>query len=183
MLGILTGEFFWGVVVGLILSFIGAWAQAKITVSMQQKSAEKTVIRFCLDTVENIQAIIAEMDKNRDRTKLIHHDFLTLIEIEVQIYGRNREHLIHLPDDVRTSMRDFMNNVAIKRAEVANNLSSFYQITEQANQMQVQGSGPEAERKRHEALTPLSAAQGAADRLAGISKDGDRIVDRLKTMK
>ena len=34
---ILKSEFFWGIVVGLLLSFIGAWAQAKITVSMNER--------------------------------------------------------------------------------------------------------------------------------------------------
>jgi hypothetical protein len=183
MWAILTGEFFWGIVVGLILSFIGGWAQAKITVTMQQKAARKTVVRFCIDTIKNIQGVIAEMDKTRDRARAIHHDFLTLIEVEIQIYGRNREHLIHLPDELRTSVREFMNDVAIKRAEVANKLSQFYQLTEQASQLQTQGLGPQAERVKTDALAPLGSAQAAADKLVTISKDGGPIVEKLALLK
>jgi hypothetical protein len=67
MLDILTGEFFWGIVVGLLLSFVGGWVLAKFTVSMTQANAKKVIIRFCIDTIRNIQNIIKEMDSTRER--------------------------------------------------------------------------------------------------------------------
>jgi hypothetical protein len=66
---ILKSEFFWGVVVGLLLSFIGAWVQAKITVSMNETRMKKTVVNFCLDTIGNLENVIREMDKSRDRAR------------------------------------------------------------------------------------------------------------------
>ena len=66
---ILKSEFFWGVVVGLLLSFIGAWVQAKITVSMNETRMKRTVINFCLDTIGNLENVIREMDKSRDRAR------------------------------------------------------------------------------------------------------------------
>ena len=183
MWAILTGEFFWGIIIGLVLSFAGGWAQAKIAASIQEKAARSTVVRFCSDTIKNIQSIISEMDRTRDRARSIHHDFLNLIEIEIQIYGRNREHLIHLPDDLRGPVRDFMNDIAIKRAEVANKLNEFYQMNAQADQLQVQGHGPQSQRVRTDALTPLGVAQVAADKLVTVSKDGSPILTKLASLK
>jgi hypothetical protein len=58
---VLTNEFFWGVVVGVVLTFIGAWGQAVFTVR-QQKKAQKDLIRnFCIDTINNIKAIVDDM--------------------------------------------------------------------------------------------------------------------------
>lgn len=183
MLDILTGEFFWGVIIGLILAFVSAWAQAEIASRKQAKTAESTVARFCIDTIKNIQSVILEMDRTRDRAQAIHHEFLMLIEVEVQIYGRNREHLIHLPDDMRGPVRDFMNDIAVKRAEVADKLTQFNQIWNQANQLEVQGSGPQAGRTKSDALVPLGEAQKAADKLVSIAKDGSGLVDRLSSIK
>lgn len=180
---ILAGEFFWGIIAGLLLSFIGGWTQAKITMSMQRKAAKDTVTLFCMDTIKNIQSIIIQMDKTRDRTQGIHHDFLNLIDIEIQIYGRNREHIIHLPDDIRNSVREFMNDIAIKRADVVRSLDHFYQLTEKAKQMQIQGAGPQAERVNSEALVPLGIAQTAADKLVSIGKDGTPIIDKLSVLR
>lgn len=180
---ILTGEFFWGIVVGLVLSFLGGWAQAKITFTMQRRAAEENVRRFCIDTIKNIQGIVSEMDRTRDRARAIHHDFLNLIEIEVQIYGRNREHLIHLPEELRTSVRQFLNDIAVKRADVANNLNQFYQLTGHADQLEAQGAGPQSQRLKADALTPLGAAQAAADKLVVVSREGTSITEKLAALK
>jgi hypothetical protein len=96
MLEILKGEFFWGIVVGLVLSFFGGWVLAKFTVSLQQKHRKKVVRDFCTDAIKNLQSVIKEMDAARDRGRAIYADFLDLIEAEVAVWGRNREHIIHL---------------------------------------------------------------------------------------
>ena len=116
MIDVLKGEFFWGVIVGLLLSFFGAWLLAIISVRMIEKMQKKRLISFCIDTVKNINGIVTQIDESRDRSKAIYHDFLALIEVEVQIYGRNREHLILLPEMERNEMRKFMNIIGIKKA-------------------------------------------------------------------
>jgi hypothetical protein len=140
-----SGEFFWGIVVGLLLSFIFAWAQAKITISMNEKTMKKTVINFCLDTIRNLENVIREMDESRDRAKAIFHDFLALIDVEVGIYGRNREHMIRLSETNRAEVRKFMNDCAVKKAEIAWRLDQFYRLDALAKEVQVAGRGPEAQ--------------------------------------
>mgnify|MGYP000284651252 CR=1 FL=1 len=182
MLAILQGEFFWGIIIGLILSVVGGWALAKFTVHMQTENAKKTVVYFCMDTIKNIQSIISDMDSTRDKAKAIHHDYLNLIDIEIQIYGRNREHLIHLSDDTRNLVRNYMNAIAIKKAEISKNLDLFYQINAMADRAQAEGRGPEAQRFRAEASVPLVAAQLAADKIVTASKDGNHIIQDLSRL-
>src|SRR5690606_2149324 len=115
MQDILQGEFFWGVIIGLLLSLLSGYILAQFTVRTQQKTIKETILKFSLDINRNIQAIINETDTTRDRANAIHYDFLNLIDIEIQIYGRNREHIIHIPDEERTLVRKFMNDIAIKK--------------------------------------------------------------------
>lgn len=183
MSNILQGEFFWGIVVGLLLSLLGSWALAKFTVSMQQASARRTMSLFCIDALKNIQSIIAELDAARDRMRAIHHDFLMLIEVEIQIYGRNREHLINLPDDARNKIRKLMSEISIKRAEVANNLEEFYKLSRLADQIYAEGRGPEAQRIRENGSISLQNAQTAADRLVSISGGIPSIIEGLSKIR
>lgn len=183
MLEILQGEFFWGIMIGLLLSFLGGWTLAKFTVTIQQANLKKTMVKFCVDTITNIQSIVSEMDSTRDRAGAIYHDFLMLIEVEIQIYGRNREHLIHLPDEERNLVRQFMNSIAIKRADVTNHLDQFYKLGRLADQTQVEGRAPEAQRIRDNSNISLSGAQTAADRLTAITKESAAIIDRLSKLE
>ncbi|MGH0000788.1 hypothetical protein ACQU0X_11985 [Pseudovibrio ascidiaceicola] len=183
MLAILQGEFFWGVIVGLFLSFNGGWVLAKLTVTMQQAQARKTIARFSADTIKNIQSIIKEMDLTRKRAKTIYHDYLALIEVEVEIYGRNREHHILLADEDRAAVRQFMSNVAIKRAEVADNLSRCYQQNNLIEQARLEGRVADEQCLLENANINLIAAQEAADRLADFGKDVSDLLARLDTYK
>lgn len=183
MIEILKGEFFWGIVAGLILSFFGGWVLAKFTVGLTQKGMRKTVIQFATDAIGNINEIIEQLNYVRSKSNIINHDFIALIEVELTIYGRNREHLIHLPDDIRKRVRSYMNDVAIGRAEVMNNLNRFYEINGQAERIQVEGRGPEAARVRQEALIPLDGAHKAADKFASLLSDGQEILNALKGIR
>lgn len=180
---ILQGEFFWGIVVGLILAFIGGWIQAWFAVSMQQASVKKTIKNYCVDAIKTIQGIISEMQSTRDRTKSIYYDFLALLDVEIQIYGRNREHLIHLPEEERKLVRKFMNDVVALRAETAQGLDRFYELTRLADQAQTEGRGSDAQELRATASVPLIAAQTAADRLASISSTGNQIIAKLESIR
>jgi hypothetical protein len=180
MWGILQGEFFWGIVVGLALSFFGAWLLAKFTVSLQQKHQKKVVVEFCIDEVRNLQSLIQEMDATRDRTKAIFHDFLALIDAEVGVYGRNRENLLHLPQSTRDKVRRFMNECAVKRAEVASHLDQFYQLNNRANQ--AQGIGGDAAQLKAQAEAALQNAHRAADRLVTIANGAPELVRELNNL-
>jgi hypothetical protein len=117
---VLTNEFVWGVILGVALTTFGAWWQARQTIR-QQKEAQKELIRnFCIDTVSNIKAIVDEMVAHQQRTKGIHPDHLALLDIEWNVFGRNREHLIHLPDPAREKVRKFVTDCAIRKAEIGN---------------------------------------------------------------
>lgn len=167
-MSILTSDFFWGIVIGLLLSLIGSYALAKFNFSIMQKNQKKVIRLFCADVIQNIKNIVSEMDATRDRTKAIHHDFLSLLDVEIGVYGRNREHLIHLPPDERENVRKLINNIAIKKAEISQGLESFYEASRLADQVQAAGRGPEAGRIRSDANDHLQIAQTAADKLVQI---------------
>jgi hypothetical protein len=98
---VLTSEFVWGIIVGLVLAAFGARLQA-IFIARQQQKAQKDLIKnFCIDTVNNLKAIVEDMVNHRQRTQAIHSDYLALLDIEIGVFGRNREHIIQLPNPVR----------------------------------------------------------------------------------
>jgi thiol:disulfide interchange protein len=69
---VLTSEFFWGVVVGLVLAAIGAWLQAIFSAKQQQKAQKDLIRNFCINTVDNIKAIVNDMaDHDRKLTPSI----------------------------------------------------------------------------------------------------------------
>ena len=182
MIEILKGEFFWGILIGLLLSFVGGWVLAKFTVSMTQSHQKRTVVLFCIDTIKNVQTIILDLDQVRDRAKIIHPDFLALIDVEVGIYGRNREHLIHLPNDERSAVRKFMNEIAVKRVEVTNRLDQFNQVHRAADQIQAEGRAPEAQRERDKAVGLLQEAHKATDKLVVLANNSSQLLDQLSKL-
>lgn len=182
MLTILSSDFFWGIFIGLLLSIIGSYSLAYFSHKRQKQHQRAVIIVFFKDSVENIAATIAKMDETRDRSKAIHHDFLNLIDIEITIYGRNREHMVLLPDDTRENIRTFMNNCAIKRAEIQNKLQDYYDYNRLADQVQSQGRGPEASRLREAGTQPLTDAQRAADQLTVIGKDAKTLIQELASL-
>lgn len=130
--------------------------------------------------MQNILQIIRDLQNLRGRTNAIQHDFLALLEIELSVFGRNREHIIFLPPDVRSKLREFMNNCAIKRAEIGNFLMEFYQQNALANQLAGSGQGPQAQRVKQAAADgPLAKANAAADQLYQLVPDGEKVVAKL----
>src|SRR5258707_10558289 len=147
---VLTSEFVWGVIVGLVLAAFGAWLQA-IFIARQQQKAQKNLIKnFCIDTVNNLKAIVEDMVDHRQKANVIHNDYLALLDIEFNVFGRNREHIIHLPNLVRDNVRKFINDCAIRRAEIGNYLSQFTNLWALADQLQSQGDAPQAQRVRNQ---------------------------------
>lgn len=104
-----------------------------------------------------------------------------LLEIELGVFGRNREHIILLPPDPRRKLRELMNNCAIKRAEISNWLTQFYQQATLANQLTASDQALEGQRVRDAAASgPLANANAAADQLYQLVPDGEKILALLQ---
>jgi hypothetical protein len=58
---VLTSEFFWGVIVGLVLSVFGSYWLAKFSASETRKTQKELVKAFCADTVSNLKKIVDGM--------------------------------------------------------------------------------------------------------------------------
>lgn len=80
-------------------------------------------------------------------------------------------------------MREFMNDCAIKRAEVVQRLDLFYQLNNLANQLEAQGDAPKATRTRTDAAVPLAEAQRAADKLIAVGNGGTELLKELNELK
>ena len=112
---VLTSEFFWGVIVGLVLSVFGAYWLAIFAAKQQERAQKKLIKNYCIDTANNLRAIVDDMVDFRQRTQAIHGDYLALLDTEINVFGRNREQIVHLPSQVRDNVRKFMNDCAIRR--------------------------------------------------------------------
>jgi hypothetical protein len=176
---IVTSEFFWGIVVGLLLSLVGSYALVRFQGAELRKRQTELIKRFAADTVKNISAAVRDMEELRGRTDLIHHDFLVLLDNEIAVFNRNREHTIHLSDTTREAVREFVNKCSIRRAEIGNFLQDYYSVMRLADQVQSQGGGPEAGRLRQSAGVPKDKANKALDQLVQVVSGGAALVDRL----
>jgi hypothetical protein len=178
---VLTSEFFWGVIVGLVLAAFGAWLQAIFTARQQQKAQKDLIKNFCTDTVTNLRAIVDDMVDHRQRTQVIHGDYLSLLDVEIGAFGRNREHIIHLPNPIRENVRKFVTDCAIRRAEIKSHLSEFSRFMALADQLQSQGDAPQAQRVRNQsAEVARRNANQALDQLVARVKDSPDLVNSLK---
>src|SRR5262249_1108416 len=175
---VLTSEFFWGVIVGLVLSVFGAYWLAVFAARQQQKAQKDLIKNFCIDTVDNIRAIVDDMVDHRQRTQVIHGDYLALLDVEINVFGRNRENIIHLPNPLREKVRKFVTDCAIRRAEIGTNLAQFASLWALADQLQARGDGPQAQRVRNEqAQIPLGKANQALNQLATRVNDSADLVN------
>jgi len=106
-ISLLMSEFFWGLIVGLLLSVIGAYCLAVFTTRQQQKAQRDLIKNFCIDTVDNIKTIVDDMVDRRQQMQVIHGDYLTLLDIEFNVFAKNRKQIGHLPNPVRDNVRKF----------------------------------------------------------------------------
>tara|TARA_R110001606_G_scaffold96109_8_gene212832 strand:+ start:342 stop:932 length:591 start_codon:yes stop_codon:yes gene_type:complete len=124
VIGVVTSQFVWGIALGVLLSAVSAWFGLKIN----QKHAQKNVKRLCADVVSNIGEQVSGLTEMREKGKGIDHEFLDLIDVEIGIYGRNREHLVAIEDGVlRRDIRDYLTRVAIYVARVRILLKKYYE--------------------------------------------------------
>jgi len=176
---ILQSEFLWGLFLGLILSIIGAWAVAHFSFVKQQDNQKKLVKRLICDISKNISNIANELDETKNRTNLIYNDFLVLIDIEIGIYSRNREHLSVLPESDVEAIRKFFTEVATSRASVAVKLELLQRSHAQANQHAAAQQLEETRKANDLAQQNFKEAQQAADRLVQKSQAASAIIERL----
>ena len=59
---VLKSEFFWGVIVGLVLSVFGAYWLAVFGARQQQKAQKDQIKNLCIDTVNNLRAIVDQQE-------------------------------------------------------------------------------------------------------------------------
>jgi hypothetical protein len=180
---VLTSEYVWGVITGVVLTAIGTWIQTILTARQLRKAQKDLIKNLCIDTVYNLKAIVDDMVNHRQRTEVIDPDYLRLLDIEFDVFGRNREHMIHLPNPVRENVRKFVNDCAIRRAEIGAHLAhQLTNLTTLADQLQSRDDQPQAQRDRQvlEVLRQQKLANQALDQLATRVKDCADLVNSLK---
>jgi len=123
------------------------------------------------------------MNATRSKAKIVHPDYLALLDVEIQVFGRNREQLIYLPQDVRDKVRNFITDCAIRRAEIGNHLTQFNNLWNLSTQSEVQGNTPQAINTRNAANTPLTEANKALDALVLRVRDSDGVIKDVVSVR
>ena len=123
---IFTGEFFWGIVIGVILSLASAVVATRYQAAQTRVERNITIRKFLADAIENIREYGDRLSDLRERSKVIDQEFLNLMDVEITIYGRNREHLIWIANDgVRKEVLDFFNKLASHIVRIRFYLNEF----------------------------------------------------------
>ena len=122
-----TSQFVWGVVVGLLLAVV----VAAVTIWLDTRRRQRLVITLCEDLTSSVCDLIQNLEQNRERTRVIDHEFLEIIKAEIIVYGRNREHLAVLTKpDQRRQTREFFTRVASLLAQIQWRLRQFDDVNE-----------------------------------------------------
>jgi hypothetical protein len=176
---LLRSEFVGGVVLGVVLTTIGAWLQVIYT-ARQERKAEKDLIKnLSIDTINNITAIVNDMADFRQKAgNVIHPLYLNLLDIEFGVFGRNREHNIRLPKPLRDDVRKFVNDCSILRGEIGGYVDFFWS---QANKFQsLTEDQARSQTPSQQTQVPWNLAVKALDQLAARVKDSTDLVNRLE---
>lgn len=167
-LTISQSEFMWVIVIGILLSSLGAWVS---TVADTRRRRRATTALFH-DLVTSVCELIETLDDHRTRHRVIDREFVELIAVEVQVYGRNREHLVIFDDaKLRRDIQGFFTKVGATLAQVQAELNRFYS----ANQGTLPGQPSPVS-----AVTALASAYKACGRLKDLAKLKDALEKRLR---
>jgi hypothetical protein len=173
---LVTSEFVWGTILGSVLTIVGALMAARI----QRRRFTEIITRFCEDTIANVCEFIENMNDHRNRGAIIHPEFLGLIETELVVYGRNREHLIHIDDkDLRRDIRDFFARVSVQLTIVRQNLTLFDQAWNRAQPLPLGLASGEASQHQRNADMFLSQAHKACDAMVSLAAKQGELRRRL----
>ncbi len=165
---VLTSEFVWGVVIGLFMAIV----VAGVTILLDNRRHRRRVAAFCQDSIESICELIQNLEDNRNRNRVIEHEFLEVIAAEIVVYGRNRELLVLLEDQqLRKDIRDFFTRVAALVAQVQSSLRLFAEAIAMA---QTTAPPPTTLATGH-----LQDAHNVCDRLRDLRNKQPNIYSRL----
>jgi hypothetical protein len=165
-----------GWTIGLVAAMAGAYFQALWGFRWARKDQRERARIFFGHVINNICTIVAEMEGTREKAQAIHSDYLYLIKEEIDVYTRNREHLIFLDVEGRESVRKFMIDVMSKRATIAIELENFYKARHDES---ILPEGGDRDRKLAEASAALGRAQSAADKLFAATSGAKQTVLNL----
>lgn len=179
IMDILTSGFFWGVVVGVALSILGAYAGARFTIKAQNDEHRRRTRNFSIELVENVRKVVDELDDHRTRSRIIFHDFLALLDTEISIYGRNRESFILLDRNTRTTIQKFMSDAAIRRAEIAQHLLNVQNASDRADHHRSANLPLQAQVAEDAVSTELDSAHKAVDRLVQVAARSQDVVAQI----
>ncbi len=168
---ILTSEFLWGVIIGLLLSMV----VAAFSAWLETFKRRRIVVDFCDDLIGSICEYIQNLEDNRQRNRVIDNEFIAVILAEVGVYGRNREHLPAIGDiSLRNDIREFFTRVAALLTQVQAFLALFNQ-----QHAQSQVPGPNAAAALQAATAHLADAHKACDRLVALLPRRTPLQERL----
>jgi hypothetical protein len=177
---VLTGDLVWGIIVGLDLSALANCAMVEFEVQELRKQQQELITKFSIETVRNLMAIIQDLGQNREHLDIISHEFLALIDAEVAVFSRNREHVVHLQEDQREALRTFVNNVVIKRAETVGYLDIVDQRSALAHELKVYGQNLQAQAAQETRDAALAKAHATLDQLMVHADTGQDLVTLLR---
>ena len=174
---IATSEFVWGIVIGLLLAVVVAAVVNWFDTQRQRRA----VTALCQDLIGSVCDLIQNLEDNRDRNKVIEHEFLETIAAEIGVYARNREHLVLVSDaELQKDIRSFFTRVAALLAQVQWRLRQSYG----ANQMANMAHMPVEKTERTTlAYGHLEEAHKVCDRLREMGARGDNISEHLKRVQ
>ena len=180
IIDIVTSEFLWGIVVGLVIALIGANAQARFQFQKMVEQQQRDMRLFSQDIIRNIMRVSNDIEEARRRSRLIHPDLLALIDVEVGVFGRNREHSIRLNDELRGEVRKYITDCALRRADIGMSLAAFDREMQLSRDLQAAGNNVQADAVAARASNgPLTEAHKAMDELIATAKTGQAIIDKL----
>ena len=106
-------------------------AVAAVSIWFDTLRRRRLVITLWEDLTSSVCDLIQNLEQNRERTKVIDNEFLEIINAEIIVYGRNREHLAVLPKpDQRSQIREFFTRVASLLAQIQWRLRQFYDVNQ-----------------------------------------------------
>ena len=170
---ILQSEFFWGIVVGLILAAIGAVIQVWLSLKSQKSQQKESILTLSGDVLKNIVSILEEFEEvRRKKNRFIDVSYLVLLDVEIAILSRNRELMILVEADLRQDIRDYLVKIALKRTEIGNLLNQFYREGDAAA---AKGQDPMTKN----ALEKLEEAAQRSIELYDFKAEGEELLSRI----
>lgn len=179
---ITLSEFVWGAVLGTIITTIGAVATVAATGFFQDRARKKTVALFCFYSIRTIRKIVDDMEANAERSKAIYHEFLGMLDVELSVVARNREHIIWLDESVRDDARKFFDDVTISKAKIASSLAAFYEADNHKITARAKGDLQTANGMEALAGQRLSEANSGLQRIAKIAQSAEPLCSRLQAL-